>query len=151
MTVIYRKTHNPDPAQPQVWALTWPGAENKLPTSGSAHRCPMHAQTRFFTMLTVGALALLLQGCGGDEAPTATTAEPAATTPTAVADSGTTSTAAAATTSMYSDLEGKPINIADYAGKKVFVNYWATWCAPCIKEIPSIARAAEAMGEDYVF
>jgi len=44
------------------------------------------------------------------------------------------------------------VEIADYAGKKVFVNYWATWCAPCIKEIPSIARAADTLAaENYVF
>jgi thiol-disulfide isomerase/thioredoxin len=38
------------------------------------------------------------------------------------------------------DLEGKPFNLADFKGKKVFVNLWASWCPPCRAEIPSIEK-----------
>jgi thiol-disulfide isomerase/thioredoxin len=31
-------------------------------------------------------------------------------------------------------------NISDYKGKVVLLNYWATWCAPCIKEMPELNR-----------
>jgi thiol-disulfide isomerase/thioredoxin len=34
------------------------------------------------------------------------------------------------------DLNGKDVNLADYKGKVVFVNFWATWCDPCRIEIP---------------
>lgn len=37
------------------------------------------------------------------------------------------------------DLEGKEVDLADYEGKTIFVNFWATWCRPCIQEMPSIA------------
>lgn len=37
------------------------------------------------------------------------------------------------------DLQGKEIDLANLAGKTVFVNFWATWCRPCIQEMPSIA------------
>src|SRR5271157_2521559 len=36
------------------------------------------------------------------------------------------------------DLDGKDISLADYKGKVVFLNFWATWCGPCQDEIPSL-------------
>jgi len=36
------------------------------------------------------------------------------------------------------DLDGKPISIADFRGKVVLVNFWATWCPPCREEIPDL-------------
>lgn len=36
------------------------------------------------------------------------------------------------------DVNGKPFNLADFKGKKIFVNLWASWCPPCKAEIPSI-------------
>lgn len=39
------------------------------------------------------------------------------------------------------DLNEQPINLKKYRGKTVFINFWATWCKPCIEEMPSIANA----------
>ena len=49
------------------------------------------------------------------------------------------------------DLEGNPISWEQLKGKKIFLNFWATWCKPCIVEMPSMSEAAEQLGEDYVF
>ena len=52
----------------------------------------------------------------------------------------------------FQTLDGRGFDIDLLAGQKVFVNFWATWCAPCIREIPSINNAAEALeDEGYIF
>jgi peroxiredoxin len=39
------------------------------------------------------------------------------------------------------DLNGKTIKLADYKGKVLFLNFWATWCPPCRAEIPDFIEA----------
>jgi thiol-disulfide isomerase/thioredoxin len=43
---------------------------------------------------------------------------------------------------------GKPVTMAQFKGKVVLVNFWATWCAPCVKEMPSISRLKDKIGSD---
>jgi len=40
----------------------------------------------------------------------------------------------------FTDAEGRPASLADFAGKPTLVNLWATWCQPCLKEMPSLER-----------
>ena len=51
---------------------------------------------------------------------------------------------------IFMDADGKPATLADFKGRLVLLNLWATWCAPCVKEMPALDRLqAELGGEDF--
>lgn len=45
------------------------------------------------------------------------------------------------------DLDGKPHLLSDYRGRRVLLNFWASWCAPCLAEMPALALAQKKFGE----
>ena len=89
-------------------------------------------------VVAIGAAAALYTGGGADAPPLAgavqnfTVAEdrvPAPDTPLRTADGGT-------------------ATLDRYRGKLVVLNFWATWCAPCVRELPSLQRRAQALPAD---
>lgn len=47
-------------------------------------------------------------------------------------------------------LDGTPIDMDDFKNKTVFINFWATWCKPCIQEMPTIVKAQEVLKDKNV-
>src|SRR5580658_4490334 len=43
----------------------------------------------------------------------------------------------------FTTADGRALSLADFKGKAVVLNLWATWCGPCVEEMPTLARLAE--------
>ena len=46
----------------------------------------------------------------------------------------------------FKDPDGEDASLADFRGKPLLVNLWATWCAPCVKELPTLDRLSRSNG-----
>jgi peroxiredoxin len=78
-------------------------------------------------LILAGCLVLFITACG--ESPVASVGKPAPDFDTV-------------------DLEGKVWSLSKLKGKVVFVNFWATWCAPCREEMPAMQKLYEMMPKD---
>jgi len=49
---------------------------------------------------------------------------------------------------VFHDADGREVSLMDFGDKVVLLNLWATWCAPCLKELPSLDRLQAELGSD---
>ncbi|MEL0319049.1 MAG: TlpA disulfide reductase family protein, partial [Flavobacteriaceae bacterium] len=53
---------------------------------------------------------------------------------------------------LFVDLNNNPVDITQYKGKRIVLNYWATWCGPCINEMPALKIAEDLLeNHNYAF
>ncbi|MDP8913615.1 MAG: TlpA family protein disulfide reductase [Pseudomonadota bacterium] len=89
----------------------------------------------------------LLAGCDTEPAAKGGNAPPGWTGPTGAERQGTgrldrSHAGTPAPNILFEDPAGEPASIADFRGKPVLVNLWATWCGPCVVEMPSLDALA---------
>jgi thiol-disulfide isomerase/thioredoxin len=107
------------------------------------------------TLLGLGlALGPALAGCDrqkapspqGEQTPAANAAQGPQAYPTGRLDRSHAGTPAPGVT--FEDPYGRPARLADFRGRPVLVNLWATWCGPCVVEMPSLDALARREGQN---
>lgn len=48
------------------------------------------------------------------------------------------------------DVAGKPVKVSDYRGKLVVISFWASWCGPCLRELPMLSGLQSGVGREHL-
>jgi len=99
--------------------------------------------------LLIGAAVLALAACNKPQQPAANETEAAADA-TGIKGVHRDHKGQAAPAAEFSDPHGQQTSLAAFSGKPVLVNLWATWCAPCVKELPTLDRLSMSPGAPKV-
>lgn len=88
--------------------------------------------------------ALLLAGCGSEPAAPGTPAAPDTEPTEAPAEPGL------APDFTLTALDGEPFTLSEHRGEVVVLNFWATWCLPCLAEMPELEALQQELGAEGV-
>jgi thiol-disulfide isomerase/thioredoxin len=104
----------------------------------------------FGAVLVAAAIWIAVQHWGAGTPPWADGAGDAAVPPISgtVANFTPTNPGRPAPIEPFYDADGREVTLQGFGGKVVLLNLWATWCAPCLKELPSLDRLQAQLGGD---
>lgn len=91
--------------------------------------------------ITLGLFFALLIGCGSSDDPRQTE-EKEKDEPQAEAEYVEQAT--------FTDLEGDTVSISDFKGKVVMIDFWETWCKPCLASFPTMQKLQEEYPDDFI-
>ena len=106
-------------------------------------------QDRLALLLLLVALTACKPGAEPAKSPAASPTPAPVAQPEPAAAPATPATSVARPTLRVATLDGKTFDLAEQRGKWTIVNFWATWCGPCLKEMPELS-ALDAMREHIV-
>ena len=103
---------------------------------------------RLFVLALIAVSGLAWAGCSNLKGDSKATGEKKAEKPAAKSNSGYPPAPRVIANTTLKALDGEDFSIGDFKGKVVLVNLWATWCAPCIQEMPHFNELQAKYGED---
>lgn len=99
--------------------------------------------------LTLFVPALLVAGCDSEPEPAVQQQEEISTPePPAIGEIDYTQASTKMVEATFRDPSGAELKTADLRGKPVLLNLWATWCAPCVIEMPMLDDLADSLGDE---
>lgn len=91
-------------------------------------------------------LLLALSSCSGpSESPTESSSGSTSASELSAVDYGS-----VLSTASFTDYEGNKVSLDQFRGKVVMIDFWETWCTPCLKAFPSMSRAMNDFPNDFV-
>jgi len=97
--------------------------------------------------LLVGITLLVLSSCTAPSDSTSEAGQPDQSTPSIGA---TVNYANVLSTASFQDYEGNTVTLEQFKGKVVMIDFWETWCTPCLKAFPSMSKAMKDYPNDFV-
>lgn len=92
-------------------------------------------------------LALLLTGCGETSEQQQ---EQEQTNETTAQTEESSTDAEYVEQAVFTDLEGEEVSISEFRGKVVMIDFWETWCKPCLASFPTLQQLQEEYPEDFI-